>query len=78
MRDTEILKNAQKESGMKQIDIANVLGVNKATVSTGMRRDRMSTTMFCKYLSIMGFTVMVGRKEGNLFTPIWELAKENE
>ena len=76
MKDTEILKSALKESRMKQIDIANTFGVNKATVSTGMRRDRMSTDTFCKYLAAMGFTVMVGKMEDDSFQPMWKLENE--
>ena len=76
MNDKEILKNALKESGMKQIDLANAFNVNKSTISTGMRRDRMTIGIFCKYLSAMGYVVMVGKKENDSFVPMWELERE--
>lgn len=76
MNDKEILKNALKESGMKQIDLANAFNVNKSTISTGMRRDRMTIGIFCKYLSAMGYAVMVGKKENDSFVPMWELEKD--
>lgn len=61
---------------MKQIDLANAFNVNKSTISTGMRRDRMTIGIFCKYLSAMGYTVMVGKKENDSFVPMWELERE--
>ena len=77
MKDTEILKAAMAEANMKQIDLANQFGVNKATVSTNLRRDRMSVDVFATYLNAIGYTVYVGKMKERAFVPEWELTKED-
>lgn len=76
MIDKDILKNALTKSGMKQIDLANAFHVNKSTISTGMRRDKMTVDIFCKYLSAMGYTVYVGKMQDGAFEPMWELKND--
>lgn len=73
MQDKEILKEALRKTGKKQATIAEELGVNKSTVSTNLRRDNMGVDIFVKYLNVLGYTVMVGEKEGGMFIPEWEL-----
>lgn len=73
MEDKQILKEALQASGMRQVDVAQVFGVNKATVSTNLRRDNMSVDTFVKYLNAMGFVVMVGKEESGKFEPMWKV-----
>ena len=76
MKDTDILAAAMKESGIKQADLATHFGVNKSTVSTNLRRDRMSIDIFVSYLDAMGFSVVIGKKNKEEFVPMWELEQE--
>ena len=76
MQDKEILKAALAGSGKKQIELARTLGVNQATVSTNLRRDKMGVDIFVKYLNIMGYTVMVGEDKNGQFEPKWEVTLE--
>ena len=78
MNDKEILQEALKASGMKQIDLAELFAVNKSTVSTNLRRENMSVKVLAKYLSAMGYSVMVGKKDGDNFIPQWELENDKE
>lgn len=73
MTDKEILAAALEKTGKKQADIAREFGVSRSTVSTNLRRDNMGVGVFIKYLNHFGYTVMVGEKNGDEFTPIWEL-----
>lgn len=76
MTDKEILAAALGTTKKKQADIARELGVSRSTVSTNLRRDNMGVGVFNKYLNHFGYTIMVGEKNGDKFTPIWELEQE--
>lgn len=76
MTGKAVLKEALKESKMKQIDLAEHFGVNKATVSTNLRRDNIGLDVFVRYMDAMGYAVMVGKKENDSFVPMWELERE--
>ena len=71
MTNKEILREALKESGMKQIDIAKKLRVNTSTVSTNMRRDHMSVDVFLRLLGVMGYKVAVYKETDARMEPKW-------
>lgn len=69
----KILEAALSLSGMKLYELADKLGLTSPTVSASMNRKRMSLGTFTSYLKAMGYTVMVGQKEGEMFFPKWEV-----
>lgn len=69
----KILEAALSLSGMKLYELADKLGLTSPTVSASMNRKRMSLGTFTLYLKAMGYTVMVGQKEGEMFFPKWEV-----
>lgn len=73
MNSTDVMAAALKESGLKQMDLAEILKVNRSTISTNMRRDNIGINVFIRLLNTMGYTVMVGQKEGEMFFPKWEV-----
>ena len=76
MTDREILVAALDESGMKQADLARTLNVSRPTVSTNMRRENMGVRVFVRLLRVMGYSVYVGKGNGNAFVPQWKLKEE--
>ena len=71
----KILREALQQSGMRQMDIAEKFGLTTPTVSANMRRDRMSMDVFVSYLEAMGFSVFVGKMDGEVFEPMWKVDK---
>lgn len=74
----KVMKEALKESGLKQTDIAETLHINQASVSSNINRKKVGIDVFITMIETMGYTVCVGKKENSVFTPIWELEKEDE
>lgn len=67
----EALQLALKESGLKQSDLARMMNVNRATISTNMRRDRMGFDVFARILDVMGYEVVVARRTESGLEPRW-------
>ena len=70
----EILKLALAESGKRQVDLAEELHVNQATISTNMRRDRMGMDVFVRLLNAMGYSVVVGKETEDGFEAKWTVS----
>ena len=72
MTDKEILRKALEEANLTQTELAGMVGVSRASVSTNIRRDNMGLDIFVHYLNLMGYVVFVGEKRENMFFPKWE------
>ena len=70
------MREALNASGMKQIDLAEKLGITQASVSNTMNRKKASADVLITMLNAMGFAIIVGKKDGDDFTPMWELERE--
>lgn len=69
----DILSDALQEAGMQQNEFADVLGVNKSSVSNGMKRDDMSVRLFTHWLNQMGYSVFVGKRYESRTENYWEI-----
>lgn len=70
--DVKILKAAMKNRSMKQLDLAEKMGVFQSTISTNLRRDRIGLDVFVKMLNTMDYDVIVvDRRTGE---GIWKVS----
>ena len=69
----DILSEALQEAGMQQNEFADVLGVNKSSVSNGMKREDMSVRLYTHWLNQMGYSVFVGKRYESRTENYWEL-----
>ena len=70
------IKKAIEDSGIKQFQIAEKLGITQATVSNSINRPRIGIDVFISMMDAMGYAVVVGKIEKDSFVPIWELERE--
>ena len=71
-KDVKILKEAMKNRSMKQLDLAEKMGVFQSTISTNLRRDRIGLDVFVKMLNTMDYDVIVAdRRTGE---GIWKVS----
>lgn len=69
--DTMILKRALRSRDMMQSELAERMGIKQSTMSTNMRRDRMSMDVFRDILDALDYEiVIVDRKTGE---PKWRV-----
>ncbi len=67
MKNTEkigfrtLLKTAMKNTGTKQTDIANILGITKGTMSVRFKSDKFDINAYLKIMRAMGYTVTVSK-----------------
>lgn len=73
-----VLKDALAESGMKQADLAERLGITQSSTSGNMSRPNMGVNVFLRMLEAMGYSVMVGKKSSEGFEPLWEVVTKKE
>ena len=73
---SDAIKNAMKDSGMMQKDLAEKLGVNQSSISSGINRPRIGADVLLTMMEAMGYTVMIGKQEGAVFIPQWQLEKD--
>ena len=69
----DILSDALEETGMQKFEFADVLGVNKSSVSNGMKRDDMSVRLYTHWLNKMGYSVFVGKRFEGRTENYWEI-----
>ena len=69
----DAMKEAIKSTGVKQYELAERLGIKQASLSGNINRQRVSVDVMVSIMEALGYTLVVGKKEGNIFTPIWEL-----
>lgn len=63
--DKYILRQARSERKIRQIDLADKLGIKQNSLSTAMGRQRMSLSVFRKILDALDYdVVIVDRKSG--------------
>ena len=72
------VKEAIKESGMKQYELAEKLCITQASVSNSINRQRIGADVLVSFMDAMGFTVVIGKKEKGKFLPLWELQNEKQ
>ena len=59
VRDADILRMALKERNMKQMDLADKLGVLQSTISGNLNRPRLGLEVFNSMLDAMDYDVAV-------------------
>ena len=59
MGDKEILRDAIKKRGVKQVELAKKLNISQATLSGNMSRDRMGLDNFMKILDALDYDIYV-------------------
>ena len=63
----QVIKEALKERGMMQVDLADRLGVLQSSISTSINRKHLGLDVFTKLLDAMDFDVAaVDRKTGEV------------
>lgn len=72
------MREAMAVSGMKQKDMAEKLEINQASVSSNLNRKKVGADVLIMMMNSMGFSVVVGKKDGEKFVPMWELEKDTE
>ena len=72
------MKEAMAKSHMKQTDIAEKLKVNQSSVSGNINRKKVGADVLITMMNAMGYSIMVGEKDGDTFIPLWELEKDEE
>lgn len=72
IEERQILKNALKERGMMQVDLADKLGILQSAVSGNINRRRMGLDVFSTMLNAMDYDVaVVDRETGEI---MWKVA----
>lgn len=72
--DSVILKEAFKERGALQIDVADKLGIRSATLSGNINRRRMGLDVFRDILNALDYDVcVVDRNSGEI---MWKVAQD--
>lgn len=67
MLPNEIIRKAMSETNTTQLDLAKRLGyVTQSAISSKLKADKLDTKAFIKMLDVMGYTVNVVSKEGNI------------
>lgn len=72
----KIMRDALKESGILQTELAEKLHITQASISGNMNRTKIGMDVFVRMLEGMGYNVVVGKKTADGFEPIWEVATE--
>lgn len=60
---TEILREAMTKRGMKQAELAELLGIKQPSLSGNFNRKRIGLDVFTKILDAMGYDVVIKDRE---------------
>ena len=71
MEDTEILRNAIKERGVLQSDLADKLGVLQSTISMHLNRKRIGLDVFRSILDVIDYDVVI--VDRNTGEAVWKV-----
>ena len=71
MEDTEILRNAIKERGVLQSDLADKLGVLQSTISMHLNRKRIGLDVFRSILDAIDYDVVI--VDRNTGEAVWKV-----
>ena len=75
MEDKAILKEAMRERNERQTALAGKIGIKQSSLSTALRRDRMSMDVFAEILDAMEYdVVVVDRRTGE---PMWQVGTDD-
>ena len=69
----KVMKLAVKDSGVRQMELAERLNMAQASVSGNINRTKIGMDVFVKIVNAMGYAVMIGEKTENGFEEIVEV-----
>lgn len=77
MIDKDIMREALIESGINQSKLAEMMKVNRTTISSTIHRDNMGVDVFVKYMNALGYDVVVGKNGEDGFDKKWDVTPGN-
>lgn len=72
------MKTAMKKSGMRQVDLAEKLGIEQSSVSGNMNRSRIGADVLIRMMNAMGYKIVAGKEVDGILEPHFEITADDK